>query len=916
MKCFSQILTPFHRLVLGLLFIAGFGQPTTGQVNIAQNPYIQVRFLKDSVSIEESKFYFNSIQVTNTSAQVLNLRFRFEVPCFANLITKQEQDLSIQPNTSESVAIRYSGNANVTCATGWLPLQVLILSPSLNFQQQVSFSIKPLTSYKWKAQLLQPLSILTEKDRKISFPLKIENLGSVEDRYYISFANEYAMVDKKEAFVIPAGAAATQLIEIKLSENEAKALRNKELSIFLENSRGERKSLIQKIARLENIYEANNDRWKRIPLTFEYNHLGILGQLPYSFMRLYGTVDVSKDKTLRFNYQSPSFYQNGRIQGGVIPTIEYNSPKWNVIAGSFFESNQFLIYGDGVKVRRFDKKKNWMEVGYNRSAFQASSQFLGKTDYAVSKHLRYATNSVFNKEETKGNNAFVTTHKLQWQFNTGFSVFAEGGGGFQKVSNGQQDTTLTGKSLGLGLTKLTGNVRGQVIFNHYSKSFPGIYKGYTHYFQDLFWTKNRTSLGVYIDAGNQQPFVLRDSAFLNNFNFLLRNYSARIGVAGKKFSLTLFPGVIIQKQDSLNSFASHMRKLAFNAYFAPVKGWTISLLSNIGTIRIPTNKDVGSIFTLTNFLTIQSEKFGAFIRYDVGPYLYPDIRTYLFDKTQRTIIQASPYIYQSFPKWHLDVRTQFNILINKPGDQTTYTGLTDIIWQHPENGWGAGLNTNVNFTQKGNTFINLFFRKKLNLPVFRKSSYRNFKVILFKDENGNAKFDAGESFLQNGRVMLDNTLVISNEKGEVFIKNYAGSSLEADLSTIDNLIGWVPAAGYKQILPVQNEIYVPLKKARVVYGKLILEKDEKSTLEFDLSSIRISATSKNGLVFTTLTGGDGSYYLNVVEDEYTLTINENVFSETFKVTDPVRNIDLMNNSRVIANFIIRQKKREINIKKQ
>ncbi|MCW3073754.1 MAG: hypothetical protein JWP69_823 [Flaviaesturariibacter sp.] len=916
MNCFLKIPRLLRFLVCGLAVLFKFCSALQAQIGPPSNPFVRTRFLKDSLSIEESQFYFNSLQITNISAQVLELRLRVEPTCFTNLVTAQEQSITLQPNETENFAIRFTGNNNVTCASDWGSFKALIVSPAINFQLPISFSLKPTASYKWKAVLPQPLTIITEKDRKISFPIRIENLGSVEDKYSISFANEYAIVNRQAAYIIAAGGTATEQIEIKLSDADAKNFRNKDISIFLENSRGERKALVQKIARLENVYQENGDRWKRIPLTFELNTLGLLGRLPFFFVRVTGNVDVGPNKVLRINYQSPSVYPKGEIQNSVVPTIEYVSPKWNVLAGSFFESNQFLVYGIGFKARRYNQKKNWVEIGYNHSTFQKADQFLGKTGYAFSKRLFYTTNSILNKDGATKNLALVSMHKVQWDFNPTFNVFVEGGGGFQNIRHKQRDTTLKGKSISAGLTKTAGELRGIVNFSHYSRSFPGIYKGYTHYFQDFYWIRKKLSLGTYIDAGNQQPFILRDSAFLDNFNFLLRNYSARIGYSGKKASFILYPGIIMQKQDSLNSFVSHMKKVGINMFYAPVPKWQISLQSNVGFITIPSNKSAGSLFTLTSFLTVQSQKYGAFIRYDVGPYFYPDIRTYLTDTIQRTILQFSPFIYQVFPKWNLDVRTQFNLFLNKPGENASYTATNDILWQHPDKGWGAGINTNLNFSMKNNSFINFFVRKLINVPVIRKKSYKDFKIILFKDENGNGQLDDGELALSDTRIMLDQTLLLSDSKGEILVKNYAGNLLQTDLSTIDNLIGWVPTGGYKQQIPIQKEIRVPFKKARLISGKLSLEKDEKSTLEFDVSSIRITAVGKSGLQFTTLTGSDGTYYLNVLEDEYTLTINENVFSETFKVSDPVRNVDLMNNSRVIANFIVRQKKREINIKKQ
>jgi hypothetical protein len=166
--------------------------------------------------------------------------------------------------------------------------------------------------------------------------------------------------------------------------------------------------------------------------------------------------------------------------------------------------------------------------------------------------------------------------------------------------------------------------------------------------------------------------------------------------------------------------------------------------------------------------------------------------------------------------------------------------------------------------------------------------------------------------------MIDKSLLQTSALGELSIVNFYGNIIPVDLSPINNVIGWLPANGFRQALPVTGNktIYIPFKKARQIVGKLLVDRDEKSETGFDVAGIRITALGRSGAVFTTLSGGDGSYYINVLDDEYTLSINQNVFDENFKVIDPVRTVDLVNNQQIRADFMIRQKRREIKIKKE
>jgi hypothetical protein len=56
--------------------------------------------------------------------------------------------------------------------------------------------------------------------------------------------------------------------------------------------------------------------------------------------------------------------------------------------------------------------------------------------------------------------------------------------------------------------------------------------------------------------------------------------------------------------------------------------------------------------------------------------------------------------------------------------------------------------------------------------------------------------------------------------------------------------------------------------------------------------------------------------LNLPEDQYIVTFNQNAIDEKFKATEPVKSVNLIENETDYVEFIIKQKRREIKIKKQ
>jgi hypothetical protein len=887
------------------------------QVNTGLNPYLETRFLKDSLPINENAFYFNSLSLRNTSGKQLNLTVVIESPCFINLVSENNQKITLNPEESFALPLRFSGNSRNSCATGWEKVVVKMVDPSSNFLQDVSFAVKPGLKLKWKVQLLEPVVIVTDQTSKLIFNIKIENNGNIADKYKISFTNEFSALNYKTLISLAPGESVVEKIDLKLKDVELKALQNKDITVFFENLTGEKKVLIQKFARIESVFHDNMDAWYRVPITAELNTVGLLKNDTYHFLRIYGNQVFSRERTLSFNVQSPSLYMNGNTEPGASPSFEYTTKKFTVSAGLLYESNQFIVFGNGLKVRYKKGVNDWYEAGYNKSSFADIDQGILRMGREISKSVLYTGNTILNLDHDVHNNAIASVHRFDWSQKK-FSLSAETGFGFQRVKNNIVDTSLKGPMVGISGVKSEGNLTGTFNLHLYSKSFPGVYKGYSHYVHEIKWAFGKYSMGSFIELGNQQPFIFIDTSFEDKFSYLLKNISLRLGYAGKNLNIIMYPGLLTQKQDSLDSPQSEMKKLTTTLYYTLFSKWQVSLTNNIGTITLPSVKTAGKIFSMYNSFSVQSKHVGMFIRYDVGPYYYRDILEYVDKGTYKTIFQAAPFLNYLFPRINLDTRMQLNIIHNNPSEDNGMQLLNNFLWQVPEKKFALGVNTNLDMKNTRNSFINLVARQQLNVPVIKKRSYKNFKIILFKDADGDGARSDSELLVSNAQLMLEGRLLQTNQNGEIDIVNYAGNALHLDLSPINNLIGWVPSRGLKQDWPITGSkiIYIPFKRARLITGKLVLDKDEKSTASFDVAGIRITAVGRDGTSYSTLTGGDGTFYLNVVDDEYVVSINQNVFDETFKIIDPVRNVDLVNNRRVDINFVVKQKRREIIIKKE
>lgn len=319
-----------------------------------------------------------------------------------------------------------------------------------------------------------------------------------------------------------------------------------------------------------------------------------------------------------------------------------------------------------------------------------------------------------------------------------------------------------------------------------------------------------------------------------------------------------------------------------------------------------------------NIASVQTDKFGCFARLDVGPYYYFEVKQYLASPNNFCRLQVTPFYDLNFKKLNLNVRTQLNYFYTKSINENLFFVVNNVTWQSSKSGVSAGLNTNFQVNRSDNTNINFFIRKNFQVPVYPKKGYRNIKITLYKDADKNNVRDKNDEPIEAVKIILNNEVLQTNSNGEIYLQNILSKDIIVDLSSISNLKGWIPTEGYKQKISIggSKNINIAFKQGKLITGKIIVDKDEHSDVLMEAANIRITATSKNNLTYSTLSDANGSYYLNVPEDEYVISINQNAIDESFKAIDPVRNIDLMNNEQVNVDFNIRQKRRQMNIIKQ
>ncbi|HEY0896897.1 MAG TPA: carboxypeptidase-like regulatory domain-containing protein, partial [Sphingobacteriaceae bacterium] len=214
-------------------------------------------------------------------------------------------------------------------------------------------------------------------------------------------------------------------------------------------------------------------------------------------------------------------------------------------------------------------------------------------------------------------------------------------------------------------------------------------------------------------------------------------------------------------------------------------------------------------------------------------------------------------------------------------------------------------------------YLNLSIRKNLNMPLVGLRRYKDLKVVLFKDMNNNSVFDSGDLPISDAKLVISGQRFTTDSKGTVTYRNIGSGDYTLELKQDDNVRGWVAKNGFRQELNVDRSQtwYIPFKESRFISGRVHVVKDGFSKLSFSTAGIRISALNSKGESYSTLTNGEGRFFLNLPADSYLLQINKNVFNEEFRVLQDSFRIDLTGETGGEIVFEVREKKRAINIRK-
>lgn len=195
------------------------------------------------------------------------------------------------------------------------------------------------------------------------------------------------------------------------------------------------------------------------------------------------------------------------------------------------------------------------------------------------------------------------------------------------------------------------------------------------------------------------------------------------------------------------------------------------------------------------------------------------------------------------------------------------------------------------------------------------------KLYLYKDANNDGRYNEGEVPIVGQTLSINGNLFVTGGDGTIVFKNIDNGDYKADFGYSSQIKGWVPLNGPVQTVIVKGNktLYVPYKVSRVLEGQLKLSIDSNSNLSFSLGNIKVTAETvqkTDTIKYATLTDESGAFHFNLPSGNYIITVSPQAFDDNFKPTEFSQAADLVNNYNKVIYFDIRQRKRQINIKKK
>lgn len=698
--------------------------------------------------------------------------------------------------------------------------------------------------------------------------------------------------------------------------------------------------------KLPNKIEANSYGYPNLPLILDLTAQNILDDRSFLSLNLQGFKQLNPQASLvyftQLNYSNSFFTNNvfknapwyvgyfddkksieiGQVNGDMIGASssgkgikvgyqfneKHSAGGFYVNSSGFFSSkNSIISYGGWYK---FKYNEN---IRFRASAGRSSNKFTERVNNSII--LQPSVNflnshsisliSGFNNLQFKVNDIYQSTNgyligtnyssitfkkKLRYNINIRYND--------KYFSNGSSERINISQRLNYQLSKgwiaiATNNYQKSKIFNRNTNTFL--------YDQENFFSN--VSFSKKTIKGSYQPGVFYEYRNFPNNSFVLRGLSFR-------YSLYDFEKNLLTSLFTRAGYAKPKNVIDSEEYFSlemsglfRYQTWSLTGRYNLGTFS-----SISSQQNQNNFSTPQSLRLSI-----QNQYLFPNKQFVL----ESNLIYSYNNIFKNhslgvFPQlfYFSDSGWRFGLSANymfTSSDFSSVYDTTNIGQNSNQMTVGPSVNSNLN--------INFSLRKEFGIPIpFTKKTAANAKFVSFIDINGNNIKDKDEVSVQNIVIKLNKHEVITNFEGEASIKNVQQGKYKLEILPLEKLNGWFSNTKDSIYINEDGINYIPFVRGIKVYGDISIDRQKIAITDdkkLDLSRIKISAI-KDDKIYNTLTNKNGRFEFYLPFGSYTITMDEVILNDRFRVTRNNLPVKLRNDQDgAYVSFYILEKRRKV-----
>ena len=698
--------------------------------------------------------------------------------------------------------------------------------------------------------------------------------------------------------------------------------------------------------KLPNEIEANSFGYPNLPLIVDLTAQNILDNRSFLSLNLQGFKQLNPEASLvyftQLNYSNSFFSNNvfknapwyvgyfddkksieiGQVNGDLIGASssgkgiklgyqfneKHSAGGFYVNSNGFFSSENSIIsyggwykfkYNESIRLRASAGRSsnNFTERVNNSIILQPSVNFLNSHSISFISgfnNLQFKVNDI--SQSTNGyligtNYSSITfKKKLRSNINVRYNDKYFSNGSSERINISQRFNYQLSKDW---IAIATNNFQKSNIFNRNTDTFL--------YTQENFFSN--VSFSKKTLKGSYQPGVFFEYRNFPNNSFVLRGLNFR-------YSLYNFEKNLLTSLFTRAGYAKPKNVIDSEEYFSlemsglfRYQTWSLTGRYNLGTFS-----SISSQQNQNNFSTPQSLRLSI-----QNQYLFPSRQFVL----ESNLIYSYNNIFKNhslgiFPQlfYFSDSGWRFGLSANYMFTSSDFSSVYDTT--------NIGQNSNqlpVGPTVNSNLNLNFSLRKEFGVPIpFTNKTAASAKFVSFLDINGNNIKDKDEVSVQNIVVKLNKHEVITNFEGEASIKNVQQGKYKLEILPLEELNGWFSNTKDSIFINEDGINYIPFVRGIKVYGDISLDRQKIAVTDdkkLDLSRIKISAI-KGDKIYNTLTNKNGRFEFYLPFGSYTITMDEVILNDRFRVTRNNLPVKLRNDQDgVYVSFYIIEKRRKV-----